>query len=238
MATGSAVAAQQGRAPEWAERYPSLPYVLPFLVFLLLLSLAPHLEFLGQWEYPLRVLALAATIYVCSRHVLDFRVRHFVPSVLIGVAVFVLWIAPDYLFVGYREHWLFQNSITGQIKSSIAADIRSNPLVLTFRLIRATLIVPIVEELFWRAWLMRWIINPDFRRVPLGTFAASSMVVTALLFASEHGPYWEVGLITGFIYNFWMVKTKSLGDLILTHGITNGVLSAYVIATGNWQYWL
>jgi CAAX prenyl protease-like protein len=99
-------------------------------------------------------------------------------------------------------------------------------------------IVPIVEELFWRAWLMRWAISPDFEKVPLGSYSAFAFWITAILFASEHGPYWDVGLITGIIYNAWMIRTKSVADCILMHAVTNGILSGYVIATAQWQYWL
>ena len=60
---------------------------------------------------------------------------------------------------------------------------------------------------------------------------------SAALFAVEHGPYWDVGLATGILYNWWMVRTKSLGDLILAHGITNACLSLYVVAAGKWEYW-
>ena len=102
---------------------------------------------------------------------------------------------------------------------------------------RAVLIVPIVEELFWRAWLMRWLVNPDFKKVALGTFTPLAFWVTAALFASEHGSYWDVGLLTGIIYNLWMIRTKSVADCILMHAVTNGALSAYVIITAQWQYW-
>jgi CAAX protease family protein len=97
--------------------------------------------------------------------------------------------------------------------------------------------VPIVEELFWRAWFMRWLINISFTRVPLGTYTAFSFWTTALLFASEHGPYWDVGLLTGIVYNFWMIRTKSVGDCVLMHAVTNALLSGYVLTTGQWQYW-
>jgi uncharacterized protein len=226
------------RLPAWAEKYPSLPYTIPFVVFFVFLALHDYLAFLGPWEYPLRAASLAIVLWIFSRYVIDLRVRFAASSVLVGLAVFAIWIAPDLLFPGYRNHWLFQNSITGQVKSSLPDEMRSNSLVLIARAVRAILIVPIIEELFWRAWLMRWLINPDFRQVPLGTYSTYSMVVTALLFASEHGPYWDVGLIAGFIYNWWMIKTKSLGDCILAHAVTNGALSAYVIASDQWQYWM
>ena len=94
-----------------------------------------------------------------------------------------------------------------------------------------------IEELFWRAWLMRWLISPQFEEVPLGTWSAQSFWIVAVLFASEHGSYWDVGLAAGIIYNWWMLRTRSLGDLILAHAVTNGCLCAYVIAFGKWEYW-
>jgi CAAX prenyl protease-like protein len=154
------------------------------------------------------------------------------------VAVFALWIAPDLLFPGYRQHWLFENFITGSAKSTLATDALMQPAVLILRTLRAVVIVPIVEELFWRGWLMRWLIAPDFRSVPLGAYTAQAFWVVAVLFASEHGAYWDVGLMAGIVYNWWMLRTRSLGDLILAHAVTNACLSAYVIVAKKWEYWL
>ena len=223
---------------ELIRKNPSLPYVLPFVVFLVLLGLAPYLSFLGWWEFPLRIVVLCAVMWIFSRGVIDVRVRHWLGTIGMGIAVFLIWIGPDALIPGYRDSWIFQNSITGKLHSSIPADLLSDRLVLTLRTFRAVIIVPIIEELFWRAWLMRWIINTDFRQVPMGTYSAQSFWLTAVLFASEHGPYWEVGLIAGVLYNWWMVRTKSLGDCILAHAITNGLLCGYVLMTGKWEYWL
>jgi uncharacterized protein len=58
------------------------------------------------------------------------------------------------------------------------------------------------------------------------------------LFAMEHGPFWEVGLATGVIYNWWMRRSRSLGDLMLAHAVTNLALSLYVIATARWIFWM
>ena len=147
-------------------------------------------------------------------------------------------VAPDLISSGYREHWLFQNAVTGTIENSFPAEYRTNLVVLVSRAVRAVVLVPVIEELFWRGWLMRWLINTDFKQVPLGTYSALSFWVTALLFASEHGPYWEVGLLAGIAYNWWVMRTRRLSDCILAHAVTNGVLSAFVILTGRWQYWM
>jgi CAAX prenyl protease-like protein len=220
-------------------QYPSLPWIAPFAVFLILLAVGPSLPIPQPWESILRVGVLIAVMLTVSKDVvLSLRVRHAMPSVLLGLAVCALWVAPDQLFPGWREHWLFQNSITGTVKTTIAPSELADPLVVMLRVVRAALLVPILEELFWRGWLPRWIVNNDWQKVPLGTFNVIAFVATAVLFASEHGPFWEVGLLCGFIYNWWMWRTKSLGDLVLVHAVTNAALSGFVLVTRQYAYWM
>jgi len=224
---------------ELEAKYPSLPYLAPFCAFIAFLALERYLPIGVEWLYPTRVLVVTAVAAVFSRNVLDFGVRSWLGTIALGVAVFVIWIGPDVLWPSYRSHWLFTNSITGEVKSSAPDHVRTSLVFIAFRVAGCTLLVPVIEELFWRGWLTRWIIDPnDFRRVPLGAYTATSFWVGSALFASEHGPFWEVGLIAGVAYNWWMRRTRSLGDCILAHAVTNGCLSAYVLASGKWQYWL
>ncbi|MGH9593548.1 MAG: CAAX prenyl protease-related protein, partial [Bryobacteraceae bacterium] len=187
---------------------------------------------------PFRVAALTAALWFFSRRAIRLKARFLLPSALAGVAVFLVWVAPDAIFPHYRDHWLLQNAVTGTLHFSIPPRMLSNPWVLAFRTIRAVALVPVVEELFWRGWLMRWLISQDFERVPLGSYAPLSFWVTAILFACEHGPYWDVGLVAGIVYNWWCLRTRSLGDCILAHAVTNAALAGYVIATHRWEYWL
>lgn len=221
----------------YLSRYPSLRYVAPFAVFLIFLALGPHLPLDARWEAPLRVLILAAVCWICWPRELSLSPSRWLASIGIGAAVFFLWIAPDLLIPGYRNFFLFSNSLVGHTHSSLQPEALRSSWVLTWRTLRAVVIVPIVEELFWRAWMMRWLIDTQFWKVPLGAYAPLSFWVVTLLFASEHGPYWDVGLLTGIIYNLWMIRSKSVADCILMHAVSNGLLSAYVVATGNWQYW-
>jgi uncharacterized protein len=218
--------------------HPNVPYIAPFLTFLAMLAIQKQLAFLGDWEYAVRVAVVGAVIYIFSRKVLDFKVRFFWPSLAIGLAVFVLWIAPDTLFPGWRQHWLFTNSMMGEVKVSLTAEQLASPILLIFRTMSAALLVPILEELFWRGWLMRWLVKQDFETLPMGFADRQSFWIVAVLFALEHGPYWEVGLLTGILWNWWMTRTKSLGDLIFVHAVTNLVLSLYVIYTKQWHFWM
>lgn len=221
------------------KQYPSLAWIAPFAVFMLWLVVGPALPLAQPWESILRVSVLVLVIALFSTNILrSLHIRHFVGSVMLGLAVCALWVAPDLAFPGWRSHWLFQNSITGTIKNSIAPSDLANPLVMSLRFARAALLVPILEELFWRGWLPRWIVNNDWEKVPPGTYTRAAFIITAVLFASEHGPYWEVGLLCGLIYNWWMMRTRSLGDVILVHAVTNAALSIFVLITKRWEYWM
>jgi CAAX prenyl protease-like protein len=218
-------------------RWPSLPYVLPFAVFLLFLALQQYLPLNVTIEYPLRVVILAAVLWASSRHVIDLRCTRAIQTVILGVAVFAIWVAPEVFFPEYRQLWLFQNGVLGHISNKVPEELLTSPVALWSRIIRAVVLVPIIEELFWRAWLMRWIVSPRFEKVALGTYSPAAFWITAALFASEHGSYWDVGLIAGVAYNWWMIRTKSLGDCILAHAVTNACLCWYVVATHHWEYW-
>ena len=215
-----------------------LPYVLPFALFLAFLALQDQLPLRADIEMPLRLVILTVVLWVFSRDVIDLRSTQLLPSTILGVAVFFIWIGPDALIPGYRQSVLFQNWITGSLHNSIPEGALQNPVVLWSRILRAVVLVPIIEELFWRGWLMRWLIHPRFETVKLGTYKPVSFFITAVLFATEHGPYWDVGLVTGLLYNWWMIRTKSLGDCILAHAVTNACLCGYVVATHRWEYWL
>ncbi len=223
----------------WPQRFPAAPWIMPFAVFMLLLVVMPALPIAQPWESIVRVSVIVASLWFFSRRVLStLRVEQALPSIALGVAVFALWIAPDTLIVGWRDHPIFQNSVTGTVKNTIAPGEFANPLVVVLRFARAALLVPVLEELFWRGWLPRWIVNPDWQSVRLGTYNTLAFAGTAVLFAAEHGPYWEVGLLCGLIFNWWMWRTRSLGDLILTHAVTNACLSAYVLWSGRYEYWM
>jgi hypothetical protein len=218
-------------------RQATFAYVAPFVAFVGIMALERLVALPPEWLYAVRFSVVAVLIGVVSWPYLSFRPSVPLASVAIGLAVFVIWIAPDVLF-GYRHHWLLENAITGKALSSLDPHLKANVPFMALRTASSALLVPILEELFWRGWLMRWLIDTDFPKVPMGKYATSAFWIVALLFASEHGPYWEVGLAAGIVYNWWIVRTRNLADCILAHGVTNAALAAYVLATGQWQYWL
>jgi len=218
---------------------PTVAYIAPFLAFVGFLALERALGLPAEWFYPVRLLVVGALLLTISRPYWWHPPSMPWASIGIGIAVFLIWIGPDVLFgPGYRRSWLFENSITGSAKTSLTAGLQVSVWFMALRTIGSTLFVPPLEELFWRGWLMRWLIDKDFQKARLGAYTPAAFWIVAVLFASEHGPYWEVGLAAGIVYNWWLVRTRNLADCILAHAVTNGLLAAYVIAGGQWQYWL
>jgi uncharacterized protein len=213
----------------------TIAYIAPFLVYVAMIALPLPPESL----FPVRFVLVLAVILFLSRPYISLKPSQTVASIGIGIAVFLIWIGPDLLFgPGYRHFRVFENSFIGQARSSLAPELRRKWFFLAVRVLSSVALVPVLEELFWRGWLMRWLIDREFLKVPLGTFRAGSFWLVAILFASEHGPYWEVGLLAGIVYNLWVLRTRNLADCILAHAITNAALAAYVLAYGQWQYWL
>jgi CAAX prenyl protease-like protein len=220
------------------EKHRAIPFVAPFAAFIVLLGLKSSFPFDARWEYPIRVIIVSAVLLLTSGVDIPRRPVRLLSSLIVGVLVFAIWIGPDRVWPSYRSHWLFQNSLLGEAKSSLPEATHTDFVFLVFRLFGTAILVPIIEELFWRGWLMRYLIHADFQKVPLGTYSSTSFWLTAILFATEHGAYWDVGLLAGLIYNWWVLRAKSLSDCMIAHGVTNACLALYVIFGGHWEYWL
>jgi CAAX prenyl protease-like protein len=213
---------------------PELGYILPFAVFIAFLAIK---SFFAVPEF-LRFAVLVVAVAIFSRKLIAVRPSQTVLSVLLGIAVFFIWIGPDVLIPGYRNSFLFSNALVGHPTASTVATDKISTSFLIFRVLVSVIAVPILEELFWRGWMLRWIANPRFTTIPIGTWNAQAFWIVAFLFASEHGSYWDVGLVTGMIYNYWAIRTHNLMDCIIAHGATNACLAAYVIGWNQWQFWL
>ena len=212
----------------------AVSYVVPFALFFVFLAI-DSVASVPQWaRFAVELCAIAAF----SRTVISRAPAHPLMSALLGLGVFVIWIAPDQLFPAYRSLPLFSNPLVGRAISHTTEAQKHDVLFLAFRVLNSALIIPVLEELFWRGFLMRWLINRDFTAVPLGSYTPASFWLVALLFATEHGPYWDVGLIAGAIINWWLIRTRNLADCIILHATANACLAAFVIGAGQWQYWL
>jgi uncharacterized protein len=229
-------------------KFSIAPFVAPFVVFMLFLGIVdacwPNEHYL---LYPVKSLLVAGVITWYWRELPSLKPVAPVGSVLVGIVGLGLWVGMEpfsnlmaEVLGGYWNHFFG----SGKPDAPQAAGLDPFALypaaeawaLFACRVAGIALVVPIMEELFWRGFLMRWLIREDFTAVPLGTYQSISFVVTTVFFASVHGTEWPQGLVVGVIYGGWFVRTKSLGSIMLAHGVTNLLLAFYCLATGQWHF--
>ncbi len=225
-----------------------LPRTFPFILFIAFIALESLIDFIskhypsmatvaeydGYIFYPLKtVLVGIAMLFMWKRYTeIDmkntFSVRNILVGLLAGAGVFVLWINMDMKFATMSEPKEFNPFISD---SSLIFY-----LIISFRLFGSSVVVPIFEELFWRSFILRYIINPKFENIPIGQFTWLSFVISSVFFGLEHN-LWLAGIMAGVSYSLILYYTRSLIVAIFSHGVTNLLLGIYVITTGNWQFW-
>lgn len=211
-----------------------IPYVAPFVIYLLLTEAARHVPALSPHLYIVKTVVAGLLLWNWRpRYSQDLAPRltlvELFEAIVCGLLVLVIWVAPeDYLFkVG--ESTPFNPQALGESTTAVVAFIG-------VRLIGSSLVVPLMEELFWRSFLMRYLINPEFKNVSIGAFSWLSFLATALFFGLEHHRV-VVGVIAGLLYGLLLLRQKKLWGVIIAHMVTNLGLGIYIITTKNWIFW-
>lgn len=213
---------------------PWVPYVAPFVIFILITSLTNYFPAHRDIIYITKTFAVGALLWFWRRHyVQDMKPRlgltGYLTAFLAGLLVLVLWIVPDGVLPKISTPVGFNPYSFGWPQHAVV-------VLIAIRLAGAALVVPVMEELFWRSFIMRYAINPDFRSVPLGTFSLFSFSVTVILFGLEHFRVIQ-GVFAGIIYGWLAVKQKTLRGSIPAHATTNLGLGIYVLYEESWLFW-
>jgi uncharacterized protein len=223
-----------------------MPRIAPFILFMSFIGIEELARTLANkgliaisaqslyYLYPVKTISVAFVLYLFrkSYHEIELRqllsLRHLTVSALCGIAVFVMWIHMNFSLYpldasrGFNP-LLFQNQT---LKNSM----------IIIRLAGAVLVVPVMEELFWRSFFLRYIVNQNFANVAIGTFTWSSFLVVTLFFGLEHDLFFA-GIMAGIAYNLLLYYTRSIAHCILAHALTNLLLGIYVLATHRWYFW-
>ena len=199
---------------------PWLPYVAPFGIYLALFFVRSAQNLV--WVYPVTTIAVGAALWAFRSRYDELRPSFSALAVVVGLAAIAIWIwiDPYYPKIGRAEPF----------------DASGQWAFIGIRVIGAVVVVPLMEELFWRAFLIRWLVNEDFKRVPVGTFSWPSFAITVALFGVEHSE-WLPGLICGAMYNWLLYKRKDLFSCVVAHAVSNAALAAWVLARGDWKFW-
>ena len=219
---------------------PALVRVVPFAVFLALTFLQDRCgEAARYWIYLAKTLAGAGILFVVARHIEELKWRISGVAVLVGVAVFALWVGLDELIARLGLPAYPKLKSTGADWNPTLAFAASRPMAIFFivvRIIGSTLVVPPLEEVFYRSFVYRFLAGKDFLAVPLGRFVLMPFLVTSLLFGFEHRE-WLAGILCGFAYQGLVIWKGRLGDAITAHAVTNFLLGLWVVWKGAWQFW-
>ena len=180
------------------------------------------------WLYPMKTVAVGITLILLVRWFPQLEICSTWLAAGVGLVVFVLWVLPE----GFYP-LLSTPSSVDPFKKLVVPWIY---LWIVFRVVGASVVFPIMEELFWRGFLIRWLVKENFQKVAIGTFTWPSFLITSALFASEHNR-WLVGLMAGVVYNLVLYRTKSLYACMIAHGVTNLALAIFVLTTDQWTFW-
>lgn len=213
---------------------------LPFVLFMVLLAVRGALPADGsagidpRWVYGITVLVVGGTLIYFLRDYTELslkawpKVSETLLAIAVGVAVFVAWINLDH-------PWMLMGEATASFRP-VDADGRLEWGLIAVRWIGASLLVPVMEELFWRSFLMRWIDNPDFERVDPRAATLKAIVLSTFVFVLAH-TMWLAAIVAGLAYAWLYKRSGSLWSPIVAHAVTNGILGVWVVWSGNWAFW-
>ena len=154
-----------------------------------------------------------------------------VVDLAVGVIIFVLWISPQAFFGQPARLIGFDPDVFSQ-------QPRLYWLTVILRFARLVVVVPLVEEIFWRGFLLRYLVDEKFADVPFGKFTPFSFWAVSIAFALGHSmPDWIAAFVTGMAYNAVAYRTKSLTSCVFVHAITNLLLGLWIMRTHQWGFW-
>lgn len=214
----------------------SIPRVAPFAAFIFLLAVQPALAGVvdPRWVAVGRGLVAAALLAVFWSAYRELRdappasARQWLVAIAAGAGIAVLWVALD-------ASWAHMGG-GGPGFMPLRADGTLDPLLLALRLFGFVLVVPIMEELFWRSFLMRWIDGRDFLSVDPRKASFRAVGLSSAVFALAHDA-WAAGLVAGLAYGMLYRWTGNLRTAIASHAVSNAILGGWIIENNDWSLW-
>ena len=224
--------------PAFARVVPLAVYVIFLMIESGLVSLQEaEFSWVGEWDlrwiYPVKTIAVAACLAYFWRHYTELtnsfrmRISDWGLAIAVGVGVFVLWINLDQEILMLGESGGFDPTTT---------DGSLNWFFVISRILGAALVVPLMEELFWRSFLLRWIQTPGFLTLEPARVGLKAFIITAVLFGLGHN-LWFAGILAGVAYAWLYMRSGNLWVPVISHAVTNAMLGVWIVLTGNWRFW-
>ncbi|HSW08102.1 CAAX prenyl protease-related protein [Aquabacterium sp.] len=212
----------------------------PFAAFMAVLALrgvAPTDERWGfdtRWLYGLNLVIVGGLLVWWWREYGELS-RQNLPTIGeaalaagVGGVVFVLWIS-------LTAPWMQIGESSASFRGVDAQGRLDWPLI-GVRWLGATLLVPVMEELFWRSFVMRWIEQPVFEGVDPRRVGLKAIGLSTFAFMLVH-TLWLGAIVAGLAYALLYRRSGKLGSAVIAHAVTNGALGVYVVLSGRWEFW-
>jgi uncharacterized protein len=211
---------------------PVYARIAPFFIFVVLTSCQGKLGAgSAYWFYLAKTIVGAWLIFEMRPFVSEMRWAISWEAAVIGLSVFVIWVKLD----GHYPK-LFHSPSTGNPATAFGPNSALPSFFNAVHIAGMTLVVPPLEEVFYRSFVYRYIVSPNFIAVPLNRFQPLSFCVTVLLFGFAHNE-WLPGILCGAAYQWLVLRKNRLGDAMTAHAITNLLLGIYIVRYGAWQLW-
>jgi CAAX prenyl protease-like protein len=226
-------------------RSPVAARAAPFIIFVLLTGLQGKFgPASAYWFYLAKTLVGLWLIVETWPLVPEMRWALSWEAVVVGIGVLVMWIGIDPFYPKAGE--LFAKLGLSSVSKTAVENSNPNlvfgehaPLAWFFMVVHIagmTVVVPPLEEVFYRSFLYRFIARPNFLEVPLNKFLPVPFIVTAVVFGFEH-QQWLAGILCGMAYQWLVLRKNRLGDAMTAHAITNLLLGLWVVWRGAWNFW-
>src|SRR5258706_9091602 len=205
-------------------RSPLLARVVPFVIFLALtfcqgrFGAAP-----AYWFYFAKTFVGVWLIWEMRAFVTEMRWAVSWEAVGVGLGVFVIWVGLDPFYPHLMKGVVPWNPTAQFGEGSALAW-----MMIVARIAGSTLVVPHLEEGFYRSFLYRYLAKPDFTAVKLNQFLPLPFIATAVMFGLSHNE-WLAGIFCGAADQWLGLPQKPAGGAVETHALTQFLLGAWVV---------
>lgn len=235
---------------------PAALRVAPFVIFLVLTFGQGLFGEAGRyWLYLVKTVVGAWMIWILHPVIAEMRWNLSWQALAVGIGVFAFWVGLDGLYPTIDE--LTENYLCPSLKSvglerwcpstdrtklpwnpfdHFASEPGLSWLFVVVRIAGSSVVVPPLEEVFYRSFLYRYIAEPNFQKIPIGQFRWAPVLITATIFGLSHHE-WLAGILCGFAYQGLVCWKMRLGDAITAHAMTNLLLGLWVVWKGAWNFW-
>jgi len=209
-------------------------YILPFATFLLFVGVGNYLPSLYAVSYVARTVIVGGMLVAWWPRYTAVRWNAWWLGVVVGVIGVVQWVGMQ---IWLQNHFSYFKPATDVFDPTRTLSPSWLYAFLVIRIAGASVVVPIMEELFWRDYLWRLMISSNFQTVRVGEWSLKALLIVSIAFSTVHGNWWLTAIVWAMLIALLLVYTKSLGACIVAHAVTNLLLAVYVLQSRDWSFW-